>query len=72
MATESGSFPRPLLLTRDEACRILGVKLSHYKELVARGALREIPIGLRGRRLPLSEAERFVAERLEESEARIA
>jgi len=56
--------PKPLLLTRDEACRILGVRLSHYKKLVANGALNEICIGDRGKRLPYSEAERFITERL--------
>ncbi len=55
---------KPLLLTRDEACRILGIKLSHYKQLVAEGAVYEIAIGPRGKRLPFSEAERYVAERL--------
>ena len=41
MTTNVDRVPSPLLLTRDEACRILGVKLSpHYKKLVARGALK--------------------------------
>jgi excisionase family DNA binding protein len=70
MTADTDRFPKPLLLTRDEACRILGVKLSHYKDLVARGALREIAIGLRGKRLPFSEAERYVAERLAASGSR--
>lgn len=69
MTTHFDRFPKPLLLTRDEACRVLGVKLSHYKDLVGRGEIREIAIGLRGKRLPLSEAERFVAERLGKPEA---
>jgi excisionase family DNA binding protein len=64
MTTDVDRSSRPLLLTRDEACRVLGVKLSHYKDLVAKGKIREIAIGLRGKRLPFSEAERFVSERL--------
>ena len=55
---------RPSLLTRREACAHLRIGLSQYKVLVAQDALREIAIGLRGKRLPYSEAERFVAERL--------
>lgn len=58
----------PLLLRRDEACKMLGVSLSTYKVLVGKGELREIGIGERARRLPLSEAERYVKERLSESE----
>jgi len=50
---------QPLLLTRDEACRALGIKLSQYKLLVGKGVLREVSIGARGRRLPYSEALRF-------------
>ena len=55
---------RPLLLTRDEACRLLGIRLSHYKTLVISGALNEIKIGERGKRLPYSEAQRFIAARM--------
>ena len=58
----------PLSLRRDEACKMLGVSLSTYKVLVGKGELREIGIGERARRLPLSEAERYVKERLSESE----
>lgn len=57
---------QPLLLTREQACRVLGIKLSHYKALVGNGTLREIKIGERGKRLPLSEAQRFLAERMAE------
>ncbi|MHB8703424.1 MAG: hypothetical protein ACYC8W_04670 [Candidatus Tyrphobacter sp.] len=39
--------------------------MSQYKLLVARRALREVAIGERGRRLPLSEVERFIAGQLE-------
>lgn len=54
----------PLLLSRKEACRLLGIGASTYKQLVAGGSLREVQIGNRGRRLPYSEAVRF-AERPE-------
>jgi excisionase family DNA binding protein len=70
MRTDVDQLSKPLLLTRDEACRVLGVKLSHYKELVARGAFREIAIGVRGKRVPLCELERYVSERLGEAEPR--
>ena len=52
----------PLLLTREQACRLLGVKLSQYKILVGDGLLREVCIGQRGRRLPMEEALRFARE----------
>ena len=58
-----------LLLTRDESCGLLGIKLSQYKVLVSKGFLREISIGVRGKRLPYSEAQRYVRERLSEAEA---
>ena len=60
----------PILLRRDEACKMLGVSLSTYKVLVGKGELREIGIGERARRLPFSEVERYVKQRLSESEAR--
>lgn len=62
----------PVLLRRAEACSTLGISLSTYKLLVGKGAIREVAIGERARRLPLSEVERYVAERLGESEARTA
>lgn len=49
----------PLLLKRDEACRLLRIGPSKYKQLVQKGLLREVEIGARGRRLPYSEALRF-------------
>jgi excisionase family DNA binding protein len=57
---------RPVLLMRREACEHLKIGLSRYKLLVAEGRLREVAIGERGRRLPLSEVERFISERLAE------
>ncbi len=62
-------LPQRLLLTRDEACGLLGIKLSQYKVLVGKGDLREICIGVRGKRLPYSEAQRYVQERLTEAAA---
>jgi excisionase family DNA binding protein len=55
---------REALLRRAEAWRALAIGPSTYKGLVANGELREVPIGKRGRRLPLSEVERYIAERL--------
>lgn len=54
----------PTLLRRPEAWRTLGIGPSKYKQLVAEGQIREISIGSRGKRLPYSEVERYVAERL--------
>lgn len=51
------------ILTRREAAATLRVGISTYKTLVARGLLREVSIGTRGRRLPASEVERFIRER---------
>ncbi len=53
--------PRPALLRRPEACRLLGIGPSTYKMLVARGDLVEITIGERGRRLPYVEIGRYIA-----------
>ena len=68
MMTVNGFNP-PLLLTREEACRVLGIRLSQYKILLGRGLLREIAIGKRGRRLPLAEAERFAREGITNGES---
>jgi hypothetical protein len=54
----------PLLLKRFEAQQLLGLGPSKYKQLVAAGVLKEVAIGERGRRLPYTEAERFVVEGL--------
>ena len=62
MSTSTSPRELPLLLTRDEACRVLGIKISQYKLLVGDGLLREVHIGQRGRRLPREEAERFARE----------
>jgi excisionase family DNA binding protein len=55
---------RPALLRRPEACRLLGIGPSTYKILVGNGILREVAIGERGRRLPYTEVERYIADRL--------
>jgi excisionase family DNA binding protein len=55
---------QPVLLRRPEVCRLLGIGPSTLKALIGRGVLREIAIGARGRRVPYSEVERYVAERL--------
>jgi excisionase family DNA binding protein len=56
------------LLRRPEACRLLGIGPSTYKMLVARGVLREVAVGERGRRLPYVEVERYISERLATAE----
>jgi hypothetical protein len=58
----------PLLLRRAEAQKLLGLGPSRYKELVAAGVLKEVAIGERGRRLPYTEAQRFVVEGLAKSD----
>lgn len=55
---------QPVLLRRPEACRLLSIGASSLKVLIGRGQLREIAIGARGRRLPFSEIERYIAESL--------
>ena len=59
----------PLLLKRSQAEKILGVGPSKLKEIISRGELREVAIGPRGKRVPLSELERYVSERLKEKPA---
>jgi hypothetical protein len=66
---ETAKDCHPLLLRRAEAQRMLGVGPSKYKQIVAAGALREIPIGRRGRRVPYAELERYIAECLAKREA---
>lgn len=60
--------PRRLLLKRVEAEKILGVGPSKLKEIIYAGEIREVAIGARGKRVPLSELERYVRERLGEAE----
>lgn len=57
---------QPALLRRSEAWRALAIGPSKYKDLVNSGALCEVSIGERGRRLPLSEVQRYISERLAE------
>jgi excisionase family DNA binding protein len=54
---------RVLLLRMDEAADSLAVSKSHIERMVARGELRTVQVG-RGRRVPASEIERWVAERM--------
>lgn len=63
------NLTQPALLRRPEAWRLLGIGPSTYKTLVGKGILREVAIGQRGRRLPSSEVERYIAERLAEASA---
>jgi excisionase family DNA binding protein len=58
----------PLLLRRAEAQRLLGIGPSKYKQIVANGGIREVAIGLRGRRVSYAELERFVEGKQEATE----
>ncbi len=54
----------PLLLTVDEAARLLRMSRSFVYNLVMNGEIASIKLG-RSRRVPAAELERFVSERLE-------
>ena len=58
----ASSDPRPLLVTTNQAARMLGIARSSIYQLIARGDLSPIHIG-RSVRLPVRELETFV-ERL--------
>ncbi len=58
-----------LLLRMDEAADTLAVSKSHVERMVARGELRTVQVG-RGRRVPTSEIERWVTERMNQAEQR--
>jgi hypothetical protein len=47
---------------------MLGIGPSKYKQIVANGGIREVAIGLRGRRVSYAELERFVAGKQEAPE----
>lgn len=55
---------KPLLLTVDEAARLLRMSRSFVYNLVMSGEIASIKLG-RSRRVPAVELERFVSERLE-------
>jgi excisionase family DNA binding protein len=61
---------RILLLRMDEAADSLAVSKSHIERMIARGELRTVHVG-RGRRVPASEIERWVAERMNPPEQRL-
>jgi excisionase family DNA binding protein len=54
---------RPLLHSREEACRLLGVSLSTLKLLIGHGDLHEVRLGKR-RLTPRTEIDRLIAERI--------
>lgn len=56
--------PRTLLLTVREAQGYLSLGRTQLHGLCKAGTIRVVKIGKRGIRVPLSEIERFVAERL--------
>ena len=53
------------LLRVDEACDAMGIGRTRMYELIKAGQIRSIPIGQRGRRIPVEEVERFIREGLE-------
>jgi excisionase family DNA binding protein len=53
------------LVTQKEACERLSVGMTTLSELTRSGAIRTVKIGPRGIRVPESEIDRFVRERLE-------
>jgi excisionase family DNA binding protein len=57
------------LLRIPEAAAELSIGRSRLYELIAAGELRAVKIGERGVRVPASELERFVAERLAQTPA---
>ena len=58
-----------VLLRMDEAADSLAVSKSHIERMVARGELHTVQVG-RGRRVPTSEIERWVTERMNQAEQR--
>jgi excisionase family DNA binding protein len=54
----------PMLLTYKRAAEVLCISPSKVKQLVASGELRTVAIGA-SKRVPVSEVERFVTDRLE-------
>lgn len=54
------------LLDKGETCRLLGIKDTKFNQLIATGELGSIKIG-RARRVPYSQIERFIREKLAET-----
>ena len=52
------------LLRINETAEALGVGRSKIYEWISAGHLRAVEIGLRGKRVPSSEIDRFIEERL--------
>jgi excisionase family DNA binding protein len=57
----------PLLLTMEDAARVLAISRSYVYELVGRGALRTVTIG-RARRVPVAALVEYVARLTSECE----
>jgi len=54
--------PQEIAITLKEACRRLNVGRTTMNELCRSGAIRTVPIGRRGLRVPVSSLEAFVRE----------
>lgn len=56
-----------VLLTIEEAARVMSLSRRAVYRMLARGELRSIVAGKGARRIPASEIKRYVSERLEDS-----
>ena len=59
---------QPVMFTFPTAAELMGIGTTQLYELVRAKRLRVVGIGKRGRRVPRSEIERFIADALAESE----
>ena len=58
---------QPLLLTTDQAKRVLQIGRSHLYNLLGRGKIKSIKIG-RNRRIPVVELERYIEQEMEDGQ----
>jgi excisionase family DNA binding protein len=58
--TATDTLRRPLLLSREEASKSLGIGRTRYQQLIAEGKIGEVKIGRR-RLVSAAELERFIA-----------
>lgn len=65
-AVTTGGEPTPLLVTVPQAARMLAISRSLVYELIWKGELKPVHIG-RSARFTVTELERFIAERQDES-----
>jgi excisionase family DNA binding protein len=63
--SESGDAVGKLLLKVPEACAAMGIGRTILYGLCKVGTIRSVRIGTRGVRIPVSEVQRFIQERME-------